>query len=276
MAHLHAPKKSAGRSRSAGRDEADHPVGGVSRFLALQRYAGNQAVSRMIAESTVDVADQPSVGSTVKMSLYGNSKESAAAEHVGNQYIVGSPGEQFTGWLETVDEREHHGEAGFLQKLVDNSVTGYYGTDLSGPLTNYDEANDPPYKDTVNSDGAWTFADDTPRAVSVEPGRDADVVDFDRPVATFDAVRDGRPFQKFDLLLDFKTAFLFREESGAWRQVSGSWHWFAEGTAAQIAANEVKQELSDIELSEEQDAAAWDPETIRALPHANTAVNQHE
>jgi hypothetical protein len=212
----------------------------------------------------------PVTNDDLGMEFFGSDKQSSEfnPSERGGHFYVGSPGEGFWGTV-TLDANAPGPvtvQGGFLQKLVGNNIKADYGAEGEEDIT-FAEDEAAPHKDPPSEGGAWTYETDKPVEQVLEPGAEATWYDLDRPMAGFAPVEEGKPLNFWEAELKFETVFIARVQGAdqPWTQVEGKWEWNAHG--GRHGAN--KNEVESIETSSEKAAEAWDPEQIRALPHAN-------
>lgn len=211
--------------------------------------------------------DSPVTNADLEFEFFGVDKKAGEFTPGGGsaKLYIGSPGQGFWGTV-TLDANAPGPvtvEGGFLQKLVTNEVNATYGEDE----VEFAEDEAGPHKDPPRQDGAWTYESDQPVAMTLKPGEEGTWSDFDRPMAAFALTEEGEALSDWTANLEFQTVFTARVKDAAqpWTQVEGTWSWTSWGD--QQGAD--KNEVDSISVSTDKSAEAWDPEEVRALPHAN-------
>jgi hypothetical protein len=241
------------------------PVAGGSLLRRRDPYSSEATLRR--ARTKGD--ESPVTNDDLALEFFGVDKgagEFTPSERGGKLY-VGSPGQGFWGTakLDPNAPGPVTVEGGFLQKLVVNDVKADYGEGESE--INFAEDPAAPHKDPPLQDGAWTYESDKPVSKTLKPGEEGYWDDLDRPLAAFAPVEEGLALNFWSAELAFETVFVARvtDTGQPWAQVEGKWDWASWGDRKGVDRNEV----NSIDNSTTKAAQAWDPEVVRALPHAN-------
>lgn len=254
--------------RQASRLHTPVASDGPDAGLPLRRRQDAHASVATLRRARAKGDNSPVTNDDLQLEFFGSDKKAGEFTPGGGsaKLYIGSPGEGFWGTV-TLDANAPGPvtvEGGFLQKLVTNDVNATYGEDE----IEFAEDQAAPHKDPPREDGAWTYESDQPVAMTLKPGEEGTWSDFDRPLAGFALKEEGRPLTDWTANLEFETVFTARVKDGAqpWTQVEGQWSWNSWGNQQGADRNEV----DSISVSTDKSAEAWDPEEVRALPHANS------
>ena len=265
--------RSAARVVSALRRQAA-AKGAVPAADSAEEQVRRQASVATLRRARAVGDASPVTNDDLGMEFFGADKEAAefTPSERGGHFYVGSPGEGFWGTV-TLDPNAPGPvtvEGGFLQKLVGNNVKADYGEEDEEDIS-FAEDKAGPHKDPPAEDGAWTYNSDEPLAQVLEPGAEATWDDLDRPMAGFAPVAEERQLNFWEAELEFETVFVARVKDAdqPWTQVEGKWQWNSWGNRHRASNNDV----NSIDRSTTKAAEAWDPEEVRALPHANGLPN---